>query len=92
MSWTPDDSAALYELPSWSSGYFRIGESGNVMVRPDPEEPDREIDLYALTGEILRRGVRAPLLLRIDGIHRHRVQRITAAFDAARADAEYDSP
>jgi len=92
MSWTPDDSAALYELPSWSSGYFRIGESGNVMVRPDPEEPDREIDLYALTGEILRRGVRAPLLLRFDGILRHRVQRITAAFDAARADAEYDSP
>ena len=92
MSWSIDDSAALYELPSWGSGYFRIGDHGGLLVRPDPDEPDREVDLHGLTEEILRRGVRAPLLLRFDGILRHRVRRITAAFDTARAEAGYAAP
>lgn len=88
MSWTPTDSEALYNLPNWGSGYFRINEAGNLTVRPD-ERKDEEVDLYELTGEILRRGVRAPLLLRFDGILRDRVRRLTAAFDQARADSGY---
>ncbi|MDF1798373.1 MAG: biosynthetic arginine decarboxylase [Planctomycetota bacterium] len=88
MTWTPTDSEALYNLPNWGSGYFRINEAGNLTVRPD-ERKDDEVDLYELTGEILRRGVRAPLLLRFDGILRDRVRRLTAAFDRARTDSGY---
>lgn len=90
MTWTPRESEDLYNLPAWGQGYFGINAAGNVTATPSPgAEP---IDLHALTEDILRRGMRAPLLLRFDGILRQAVARISNAFDAARAEFDYQAP
>ena len=95
-TWTHRDSEALYNVPKWSAGYFGINAAGNVVVRPDgasAEDRDApEIDLHRLIGQIRRRGLEAPILLRFDGILRARAREITAAFDRARAEYEYDAP
>ena len=47
-TWTTKDSAALYNVAGWSSGYFRINEAGHVEVTPSgPDGPS--VDLFDLT-------------------------------------------
>jgi arginine decarboxylase len=95
MTWTPKDSETLYNLPNWASEYFRINEAGNVAACQTGLKPDQvghEIDVYELTCDILQRGLRAPLLLRFNGILRGRVEELAEAFNVAREDFNYDAP
>jgi len=92
MSWTPEQSETLYNLPNWAEGFFHINAAGHVAARPGLEEDTPSIDLFELTEDILRRGLRAPLLLRFDGILRAAVQRIAGAFDQARNEFGYTAP
>jgi arginine decarboxylase len=89
--WTHVDGEALYNVPNWGRGYFKINAAGNVEVTP--EGPDRPgspaIDVYQLIGQILRRGIQTPVLLRFDGILRARVRELNQAFNAARAEFDY---
>ena len=93
-SWTHLDAEALYNVAKWGSGYFGINPAGHLVVRPDGRSvaDPREIDLYELIGQIRRRGVEAPILLRFNGILRARVRELYAAFDAARAEYGYTAP
>jgi arginine decarboxylase len=93
-SWTPADSATLYNVPNWGSGYFGINAKGNLVVRPDgPAAGEvREIDLYELIGQVRGRGIDPPVLFRFDGILRSRVRQIHEAFRRAREEFGYEAP
>ena len=92
--WQASDSSELYNVPNWSAGYFRISPSGNVEAVPDPgagpEAPS--FDLFDLMGQVRRRGIATPLLLRFDGILRGRVRELHEAFGAARREYGYPAP
>ena len=90
-AWTHVDGESLYNVQNWGRGYFRINPAGNVEVTPEgPDRPDRPaIDLYELIGQIKRRGIATPVLLRFDGILRSRVRELNNAFNAARAEFNY---
>ena len=92
--WTHHDSETLYNVPKWGLGFFQINEQGNVEVRPEgPDRPTRPgIDMYELLGQILRRGVSTPILLRFDGILRSRVRAMNEAFNNARREYNYEAP
>jgi len=93
-NWTPIDAEALYNVAKWGTGYFGINPQGRVSVRPGGRgNPDQgEIDLFDLIGQIRRRGVEAPILLRFNGILRARVNEIHAAFNTARTEYGYTAP
>ncbi len=92
--WTHLDSETLYNVQKWGLGLFQINEQGNVEVKPDgPDRPHRPgIDMYELLGQILRRGVSTPILLRFDGILRARVRAMNEAFNNARREFNYEAP
>ncbi len=92
--WTHHDSETLYNVPKWGQGFFKINEQGNVEVRPEGlDRPGRAgIDMYELIGQILRRGVSMPILLRFDGILRSRVRAMNDAFNHARKEYNYTAP
>jgi len=90
--WTPQDAEALYGVADWSGGYFSVGASGNIDVLPDGSPEGPRIDLFDQLNAIRRRGVRAPILMRFDGILRSRVRELYAAFNAARAEYDYPAP
>jgi arginine decarboxylase len=86
-NWTHLDAEALYNVAKWGSGYFGINPGGRLIVRPESRTVGGpELDLYDLIGQIRRRGVEAPILLRFNGILRARVREIHAAFDNARTE------
>ncbi|MEW6072000.1 MAG: biosynthetic arginine decarboxylase [Planctomycetota bacterium] len=89
-TWTPADSEETYNVPNWGGGFFHIDETGHVRVRANGEGPG--IDIFELIGQIRRRGISPPVLLRFDGILRGRVKALVEAFDHARAEFGYPAP
>jgi arginine decarboxylase len=84
--WNIAKSAELYRIDGWGASYFSINERGNVSVRPNSDRP--AIDLHRVVEDLVRRGVKPPLLMRFDGILRERAHAIYDSFD--RAIAEFD--
>src|SRR5262245_54542131 len=93
-NWTHLDAEALYNVAKWGSGYFGINSNGRLIVRPEGRAAGEagELDLFELIGQIRRRGVEAPILLRFNGILRARVREIHQAFNNARAEYGYKAP
>jgi arginine decarboxylase len=94
MTWKPDDSEVLYNVPNWGGGYFHINSRGNVEVHPNGtppagEAPQATIDLHDLVEQVQQRGIQAPILLRFDGIVRARVRELYRAFEHAREEYGY---
>ncbi len=78
-AWTVKDSAELYQVDAWGTGYFGINEHGNVSVTPDAT-PSASIDLHDLVENLRKRGYSLPLLLRFSDILKHRILTLTDSF------------
>ncbi len=83
--WTLAQAAALYALDHWSEGYFRLDDRGHLRARPRPDAEGPGIDLYQVALRCRDQGLDWPVLLRFVDILDHRLERLCAAFDAARA-------
>ncbi len=87
--WNTEKSSELYQVAGWGRPYFHVGEEGNVVVTPDPDNPTR-IDLHQLAVDLKARGLDMPLLVRFVDIVRDRIARLNGAFN--KAIDEYDYP
>ena len=85
--WSTENSAEVYGLAGWGQPYFAIDDRGHLSVRPDGEGVGAR--LTDIVAQASRRGLAAPLLIRFDGILGHRLRSLSAAFAAAREDADY---
>ena len=88
--WTIDSARSLYNIEGWGIGFFDINESGHVVVRPDREKTDRELDLFELANDLEEQGVGLPLLLRFSDILRSRIESLNEKFSRARAEFGYE--
>ncbi|HME71164.1 MAG TPA: biosynthetic arginine decarboxylase [Myxococcota bacterium] len=80
--WTIRDSLELYLVQSWGAGFFTINDAGRVEVRPGGNGGGG-IDLLELVGDLERRGLRPPLLVRFSDILASRVKGLCASFESA---------
>ncbi|HUK63074.1 MAG TPA: hypothetical protein VLV15_07070, partial [Dongiaceae bacterium] len=81
-AWTTRDSANLYNIAGWSSGFFRINDAGHVEVTPKgPDGPS--VDLHDLVLDLQRRGLGMPLLMRFSDILDTRVHQLFGCFENA---------
>ncbi len=80
--WTVRDSAELYNVANWGAGFFTVNDKGRVEVRPNGNGGPG-IDLLELVGDLERRGLRAPLLVRFSDILKSRVAGMCGAFGKA---------
>src|SRR6266568_5126092 len=85
--WTIESARNLYNVEGWGIGYFDINDQGHVVVRPDINQPTRELDLFELSNDLEAQGVGLPLLLRFSDILRSRIESLNARF--AHAIEEY---
>lgn len=86
--WTTRDSLELYAVERWGEGYFDVNEAGHVVVRPR-RDAGATIDLLDLVGDLRRRGLRTPMLIRFSDILASRVEGLAAAFRAAIDESGY---
>jgi arginine decarboxylase len=88
--WTIESARSLYNIEGWGIGFFDINESGHVVVRPDREKTDRELDLFELANDLEEQGVGLPLLLRFSDILRSRIESLNEKFSRARTEYAYE--
>ena len=87
-AWSVHDASELYEVPRWGNGYFSINAAGHLQVHPE-KEPSRAIDMKELIDRLELRGISLPVLVRFTDILKHRLGDISAAFQAAIAQHQY---
>jgi arginine decarboxylase len=92
--WTPRQSSDLYRVPNWGEGFFSVSAEGNLLVHPrrvseGPEDPSQRIDLPLLVGELERRGLRRPMLIRFSDILATRIAELATCFADAVEDNDY---
>ena len=88
--WTIGSARSLYNIDGWGIGYFDINDEGHVVVRPDREREDHELDLFELANDLEAQGVGLPLLLRFSDILRSRIESLNERFTKAREEFKYD--
>ena len=81
--WTTDSARQLYNIEGWGIGFFDINDKGHVVVRPESDDPSRELDLFELANDLEAQGVGLPLLLRFSDILRSRIDALTERFTRA---------
>ncbi len=80
--WTVRDSLELYNVPAWGAEFFDVNEAGHVVVRPRRDDGPA-IDMLELVGDLERRGLRTPLLVRFSDVLASRVKGLAGAFRGA---------
>jgi arginine decarboxylase len=87
--WNAERSAARYQIQGWGAPYFHVNAQGTVEVTPNPDRPDRVVNLFELSQHLKARGLELPLLLRFTDIVGHRIKLINEAFQKAITEYEY---
>src|SRR5947207_9476760 len=87
--WTIGAARAVYNIEGCGIGFFDINEAGHVVVRPDRERTERELDLFELANDLEEQGVTLPVLLRFSDILRSRIAQLTNRFNEARQEFNY---
>ena len=87
--WSIEAAKSLYNIEGWGAGFFDVSERGHVVVRPDAEHPNRELDLYELASDLEEQGVQLPVLLRFSDILRSRLDALSTRFSNAREEFGY---
>ena len=96
--WTPKQSADLYRIADWGEGFFSVSPEGNLRVHPrgaatgmnsERSVSTRSIDLPNLVGELERRGLRRPMLIRFSDVLDARIEHLAGCFSEAISENEY---
>jgi len=84
-----DEITDLYEVAAWGAGYFEIGPRGNLLVRPDRDDP-RFADVKEIVDHLVQeRKLQAPILLRFPQLLDSQLRKLHAAYEDAIRDFQY---
>ncbi|SSY80780.1 biosynthetic arginine decarboxylase [Alysiella crassa] len=77
-------------VPYWGMRYYQVNEAGEMTVCPNPEQPENQISLVALTQHVQQHHqAHLPILFCFPQILQHRLRAINQAFANARAEFGY---
>src|SRR5258708_38318079 len=86
--WSTAEAGELYDVASWSKGYFSVGKNGHLWVHPE-KDAARGLDLKELVDNLELRGISLPILIRFGEILKHRLGEMHQAFQNAIAEHGY---
>ncbi len=79
-----------YGIENWSAGYFDVNNQGNVIARPNAQDP-RYVDLKQLIDHLVRdKKLQLPILLRFPQILTNQLRILTKAYSDAIEQFNYD--
>jgi len=87
-NWTTQQSAELYQVPSWGAEFFSVSLEGNLLVHPRRGD-GTSIEMPKLVEELERRGLRRPMLIRFSDILASRIETLADCFAQAIEENDY---
>lgn len=88
--WGVEKARSIYNVATWSEGYFDIDDQGNLIAYPDQDHSKKGINLSELTLRFKEEGLTLPVLVRFTDILQHRVDSLLKAFMKAKQEKEYE--
>ena len=88
-NWNTEEALRIYNVARWGEGYFDVDGAGKVLVRPNGAESGGVARLEDVLAACRAAGLRSPVLVRFDGILRHRVRMLAGAFRQAIGEHSY---
>jgi arginine decarboxylase len=88
-SWSAAESAELYGIKSWGAGYFDLSDDGNVAVSVPFNGSRARVSLLDIIAGMQQRGLKMPVLLRIENILDAQVSVLNEAFARAMSQLGY---
>lgn len=88
--WTTEKSSDLYRVAEWSGGFFRVAESGDMVVQPYPNAKERAVSIPEIVEGLKDRGLDMPVLLRIENILDAQIRDLNETFLAAMETLGYE--
>ncbi len=86
--WNIEKSNELYGVDTWSSGYFRITEKGELAISPF-EDQKVCVSIPQIIAGLKDRGLDLPVLLRIENLLDGPLSQLHASFASAIRELEY---
>ncbi len=89
-NWNYKDSASLYGINEWSSGYFKVSDKGEVTVNVEVDKSKTtQVSLMEIVDGLEQRGLHMPVLIRIENLIDARIRELNEAFSTAIKKADY---
>jgi len=82
-TWTCADSAELYGIDRWGSGYFSISRHGEVEVITPTTSGEHRISLRQIVHGLEERGLEMPIMLRLENLIEQRINELYPGFNKA---------
>ena len=87
--WTVGQSHELYGISGWGGNYFDIDADGDVTVTAPTLNGSQSVAMSTIIDGLNQRGLKTPVMLRIENLIDDRVVRLNEVFAKAIADANY---
>ena len=87
--WTAENTAELYGIRNWGSGYFDVSEKGDLLVKPNGAGSTESISMMDIVDGLNARGIGMPVLLRFGDILAARIAAINNSFNKAIQEVGY---
>ena len=87
--WTVGQSHELYGISGWGGNYFDIDADGDVTVAAPTSNGSQSVAMSTIIDGLNQRGLKTPVMLRIENLIDDRVVRLNEVFAKAIADANY---
>ena len=87
--WTAENTAELYGIRNWGSGYFDVSEKGDLVVRPHGAGSTDVVSMMEIVEGLNARGIGMPVLLRFGDILAARIAAINNSFRKAIGEVGY---
>ncbi len=89
QDWTVQQSRELYGVSGWAEDYFDIDSNGDLTVTAKTSNGKPSVSMATIIDGLNQRGLKTPVMLRIENLIEDRVLRLNNAFAKAVADANY---
>jgi arginine decarboxylase len=87
--WSAAESAELYGIKSWGAGYFDLSDDGTVAVSVPFNGTRARVSLLDIIAGMQQRGLKMPVLLRIENILDAQVSLLNESFGRAMRSLNY---
>jgi arginine decarboxylase len=83
-----EETMQTYGIENWGAGFFDVNKKGNLIVRP--AEGDTAVaDVKEIVDDLLRRGVKLPIILRFPQLLSHQVRKLYTSFQNSIKEYDY---
>jgi arginine decarboxylase len=88
MKSTLEETIKTYGIENWGAGFFDVNKKGHLIVRP-AEDETTAADVKSIIDDLLRRGIKLPVILRFPQLLSHQVRKLHSSFQNSIREYEY---